>query len=121
MSLHNKNIGKIGEEIALQYLLQKGYILLKQNFTTHWGELDLILKKGNTVVFVEVKTRVGALKGKPYEAVNIQKLSHLKRPIQFFLLDKQYKDYKYSLDVISITLNAQLLQEDFKHFQNVDF
>jgi putative endonuclease len=121
MTLHNKTIGKIGEDIALHYLLDKGYTLLKQNYTSHWGEVDLIMQKENKVVFIEVKTKVGNLKGKPYDAVTPAKLHHLQRPIQYFLLDRKYKDFKYALDIISITLNTQLVKEDLKHFENIEF
>jgi putative endonuclease len=121
MSLHNKNIGRIGEEMARHYLQDHGYILLKQNFTTHWGELDLIMQKENKIIFVEVKTKIGDIRGKPYDAITPAKLFHLKRPIQYFLMDKKYKDFKYALDVISVTLNSQLLKENLQHFQNIEF
>ena len=121
MSLHNKNIGKIGEDMALHYLLSKGYILLKQNYTSRWGELDLIMQKDNKLIFVEVKTKIGNLMGKPHEAITLSKLFHLKRPIQFFLMDRKYKDFKYALDVVSVTLDAQLQQQNIQHFENIEF
>ncbi len=45
MSLYNKNIGKIGEEIATSYLKEKGFNIIDRHFTTHWGELDIVAKK----------------------------------------------------------------------------
>jgi putative endonuclease len=55
----NKRIGDRGEEIALRYLLRKGYSLVERNYRTRYGELDLILRHENTLVFVEVKLRRG--------------------------------------------------------------
>jgi len=115
----NKNIGKIGEKIALSYLKEKGYKLLKKNFYCRWGEIDLILKNDNKIVFVEVKTRVGDKKGKPYEAINFYKINGLKRAIYFYLLKKKYFQYKLSLEVISIILNSDLSLKEIKHFSEV--
>lgn len=120
MSLHRQHIGKIGEATACDYLLTQGYSLIQQNYHSKWGELDIICQKDKTIIFVEVKTKVGTLKGKPYEAITASKLSHLKRPIQYFLLDIKYKDFKYRLDVISIVLDTQNQVEELKHFENVE-
>ena len=118
---HNINIGKTGETIAKQYLNKKGYQILRQNFYTHWGEIDIIGKKDNTVTFFEVKTRTGESKGKPYDSVNAAKIAKLHRSIQYFLLQNNYKNYKLSLDVISIILNSDLKVKNITHFINVTY
>jgi len=116
---HNINIGKTGETIAKQYLNKKGYQILQQNFYCHWGEIDIIAKKDNTITFFEVKTRIGESKGKPYDSVNAAKLTKLHRAIQYFLLQNNYKNYKLSLDVISILLNEDLSIKKIVHYENV--
>jgi putative endonuclease len=55
--IDKKKEGKKGEEIAYLFYKKKGYKLLDRNFSSPWGEIDLIFKKGNLVVFVEVKRR----------------------------------------------------------------
>ena len=57
--MNKRDIGNEGEKIALDYLLNKGYESIKQNFYTRWGEIDLIVfdSKSRELVFVEVKTR----------------------------------------------------------------
>jgi len=114
-----KLVGKIGEEMALSYLKEKGYQLLEKNFYCRWGEIDLIFKKEDKIIFVEVKTRVGDKKGKPYEAVNFYKIKDLKRAINFYLLKKNYVQYKLSLEIVSVVLNSDLSLKEIKHFSEV--
>lgn len=54
---YRKNLGNWGENLALEYLTDKGYELLERNFHSRYGELDLIMRLGNVPVAVEVKTR----------------------------------------------------------------
>jgi len=111
-----QSIGRIGEKIALFYLKEKGYKLLEKNFHCRWGEIDLIFKKDDKIIFVEVKTRIGDKKGKPYEAVNFYKIKYLKRAINFYLLKKKYFQYKLSLEIVSVILNSDLSLKEIKHF-----
>ena len=116
---NNLDIGKIGENLAQEFLQKKGYEILKQNFHTRWGEIDIIALKETKLSFFEVKTRRNESFGKPFEAVNSTKVRRLMRPIQYFLLQNNYKNYKLSLDVISIVLNSDLTVKSLKHFENV--
>lgn len=120
MTQTNQDTGRQGETAAVNYLHKIGYRILKQNYHTHWGEIDIIAIKNKTVTFVEVKARVGTALGKPYEAVNKYKIQRLMRPIKLYLLQNNYKDYKLSLDVISIVLNVDHTIKEFKHFINVN-
>jgi len=118
-SSSKKIIGKIGEKIALQYLQNKGYQFIEKNFYCRFGEIDLIFKKNEKIIFVEVKTRIGEKKGKPYEAINFYKLQDLKRAINFYLLKKNYFHYKLSLEVVSVILNSDLSLKEIKHFSEL--
>lgn len=104
MSQYPRNIGKIGEHKASIYLKQNGFSIIKKNFRSYGGEIDIIAKKAKTVYFIEVKTRTNIDKGYPYESVNRQKIFHMKKASSFFLLKSPYKDYKLKLGVISIIL-----------------
>lgn len=119
MTRYQKDVGHRGEIEAIIYLHKKGYQILEQNFYTRWGEIDIVAKKNKTITFFEVKTRIGNSKGKPYESVNAGKIRRLYRPIQYFLLQKNLKDYKLSLDVMSIELNIDLTVKNVKHFEKV--
>lgn len=118
--MKNKIIGSLGERIAADYLLKKGYKILTHNFFTKYGELDIIGVLNNTLVFFEVKTRIGIKKGQPYESVNYYKLKHLKRAIDYFLLTKGFKDYKLRLDVLTVLLEQDNKIKEIKHFENVE-
>lgn len=124
MSFDTKHIGSIGEQLASDYLAEKGYSLIARNVTSRWGELDIIAKHGSRVVFVEVKTRVGTSKGKPYEAVGYHKLQHLMRSAQYYLKAHPFPDCSYAIDVISIVLTYDSLSASYrilelKHYENI--
>jgi putative endonuclease len=74
-SLKNRSSGAWGEELALRYLTRQGYTLVERNYRTRYGELDLVVRHGTTLVFVEVKLRRGTGFGDPLEAV-----THANRP-----------------------------------------
>jgi putative endonuclease len=63
--LSNRPSGAWGEELALRYLTRRGYVLIERNYRTRYGELDLILRQGNTIAFVEVKLPQGPALGIP--------------------------------------------------------
>ncbi len=121
MSHYRKDIGELGEQIGLTYLQDHGFLVIDKNFTTHWGELDLIARKGKTIYFVEVKTKIGDSKGKPYESVTYRKRQNLKRSINLYLLKNDFKTYKLSLSVLSIELHSDKTVKEIIFFESVDF
>ena len=68
-----KNIGKIGEEAATNYLKEKGYKIQERNYRTSFGEIDIICRHKDSIIFVEVKTRRSDRYGCPEEAINTNK------------------------------------------------
>lgn len=79
MKKDNKRTGNRGEELASEYLVKKGFIIEERNFHTRFGELDIVGWDGETLVFVEVKTKIGHDFGEPEEMVNKKKLGQVKR------------------------------------------
>lgn len=118
MSQYQKNLGKIGEEKAVSFLKKQGFSIIRKNFQTRLGEIDIIAKKDSSIHFIEVKTRTSDKKGQPYEAVNKRKINHLKKAAQFFLLKSNLKNYKLKIDVISIIIKDN--NEELKFFENID-
>ena len=98
----NKKIGLLGEELALQHCLDNGYELIEKNWTVGHKEIDIILKKEDIYIFVEVKTRTNLKMGMPESAISYTKIKNVTEASQVFLIDKQYKDIRF--DVISIIL-----------------
>ena len=80
--------GDIGEEVAFSYLEKHGYKILERNYSTKFGEIDIIAKKGKTVVFVEVKTRRDALESDLYPERNVdwRKQGKLIRTAEYYLI-----------------------------------
>ncbi|MCX8030290.1 MAG: YraN family protein [Thermodesulfovibrionales bacterium] len=107
-------IGNRGENIAANYLREKGYLLLHRNYLTPYGEVDIIAKENNTLVFVEVKTRKRMTFGNPYESVTLKKQAKLKNIALFYLKNIQ-ELYQVRFDVISIKFeNGQTKIEHIK-------
>ena len=75
----------IGEKIAQDYLQKKGYKILKTNYYTRRGEIDIIAQNNKCIIFVEVKTRTNNHYGTPAMAVNFDKKQHIKTSAKIFL------------------------------------
>lgn len=96
-------MGSLGEEDARKYLQKnKGFKFIARNFRTQWGELDLIMEEGKTVVFVEVKARVTPSLGSPLEYIDPTKIRHLKKAIDFYLSRKEWEDRSCRLDAVGL-------------------
>lgn len=96
-----KDLGIKGENIAVNFLTKKGYSILQRNFKSPFGEIDIIARDGDTIVFIEVKTRRDDIFGYPFEAVTKRKIHKLKNSALFYL-KKQRKESPARFDVLSI-------------------
>ena len=74
---YKKTLGQEGEKIAIKYLQRLGYTIIEQNFRCKSGEIDIIAKEDNQIIFIEVKTRTSNRYGEPIEAVNRIKQKHI--------------------------------------------
>jgi putative endonuclease len=100
----NKQIGKLGEDIASKHILNNGYTLLERNFRSKNGEIDIIAKDGKFLVFIEVKTRKGIKFGYPREAVDWFKQNKIKSIAGLYLAKKKLWDSNIRFDVVEILL-----------------
>ena len=111
----NKIIGKYGEDIAKDFLIKKGYEILKMNYRySRVAEIDIIAAKKDVLHFVEVKTRTQNYFGKPLEAITPNKLKQIYScAIQY--VNSSKKRYKsYQIDAIGIELeNKEVKKIDF--------
>jgi len=114
MSKHNK-IGIKGEEIAADFLLNKGYIILHRNWRSGKREIDLIAFKDDIIAIIEIKTRSSQLFAFPEEAVNKKKQQFVKFAAADFLnTHPEYKNMRF--DIISILMNGDTVKE-IVHFE----
>lgn len=116
--LNNKEIGKIGEGIARSYLLGKGYLILETNYSTRYGEIDIIARDSQTVAFIEVKTRKKVNFGYPREAVNWHKQLKIKSMAEYYILSKKLKDIPMRFDVIEVLLDEDNNAKSVSIFKN---
>lgn len=111
-------IGRVGEDIACKFLIKNGYSIISTNFRTKIGEIDVIAKYKKSYIFVEVKTKIQDIKGKPYEHVTKSKLAKFKRVVTQYI-KKFAIDSPIRLDVISIELNYDQSVNTILHFENI--
>ena len=100
-------IGKVGENLAVQYLQELGYIIVERNFVAKQGEIDIVARDKEELVFIEVKTRTNNLFGKPIDAVNTPKQKHLISTVKYYLYSKHLENEFVRLDVIEIYLQEK--------------
>lgn len=103
--MNNKSTGKLGEDLATRFLEQSGYQVLARNYHTRYGELDIICRQNQSLVFVEVKARRNIRFGYPEEAITPRKIQHLKRAAWHYLEEKQTAYREIRFDVITILLD----------------
>lgn len=99
---HNKALGIRGEKAAVLFLKRLGYEILEQNWTCPAGEVDIIARDGETIVFCEVKTRSNLSKGLPAEAVTAKKRNRYERIAGWFLRDYDEVNIPVRFDVIGL-------------------
>ncbi|MBI4824271.1 MAG: YraN family protein [Nitrospirae bacterium] len=99
-----RQIGNKGEELAFHFLKKKGMKILNRNYRTPAGEIDIIAKDGNTLVFVEVKTRSGDLFGQPVEAISPKKKKTMERASLHYILKEKQEGRPARFDVVSIRI-----------------
>ena len=102
MSEPTKAIGRKGEDLAADLCREKKYRIIETNYRTPFGEIDIIAKDGDVIVFIEVKTRSGDGFGAPFEAVTYRKRQKIKKVAMGYL--KRFREeVPCRFDVISIS------------------
>ena len=96
------NIGLEGEAIALKYLRRKRYAILETRFRFLRGEIDIVARDGDTLVFVEVKMRTGGGYGRPEESVTSGKQRQIRKVAEGYLLLRRPGDVACRFDVVAI-------------------
>lgn len=115
MAYHNE-LGKLGEQIAAEFLVRKGYVILERNFVYQKAEIDIIAQKEKGIlVVVEVKTRNSSAFGNPQEFVSKGKVKLLVKAANEFVIQNKLQ-VEVQFDIISVLKNKYI--EKIEHFQN---
>ncbi|MBX4205368.1 MAG: YraN family protein [Candidatus Doudnabacteria bacterium] len=104
------NLGQLGETLVAETYLKLGFEVLDRNYKfahgRQMGELDLVVRKGNQVIFVEVKTRRGNKFGTPFDSVDIYKQRKLVKMVKLYLSVKRISpDINYRIDVAAVDID----------------
>lgn len=110
--MNKKEIGKQKEQQAVEFLQNKGYRILYQNYRTKIGEIDIVAKDNNTIVFIEVRSREYDTLGRPEESVNKRKQSKIAKVASLFLATYPDSYESVRFDVVAI------LKDKIVHIEN---
>ncbi|MCH8008815.1 MAG: YraN family protein [Chloroflexi bacterium] len=103
---HNQRLGTFGERVAIAHLEEKGYRIRETNFRVREGEIDIVAEYGDTLVFVEVKTRRGDAMGSAKESIGWRKAQSLLLAAQAYEERHEELPPGRRIDVIAIDLDA---------------
>jgi putative endonuclease len=104
MSMTGMRTGKRGEELAAAYLKDAGYRILERNFRCLFGEIDIVAEEGETLVFVEVKSRRSGTFGDPQLAVGREKQKKISRISLHYLAERRLCHRPARFDVVAVRL-----------------
>jgi putative endonuclease len=119
LELTRLSLARWGENVAWQELERQGYRLLVRNWRSPEGELDLVTQLGETIVFVEVKTRQSKRFGAPEDAVTPVKLRRLRTVAEAFLQAEGLQDSDWRVDVVAVECDAERRLARLEHFPDV--
>ena len=124
---HRKEIGRLGESIAAQFLVKKGFTIIAKNYRKPWGEIDIIAEKGGVVRFVEVKsvsrenlpdvTREMS-SYRPEEQIHPLKLRKIARTAEIYMNEKK-DSREYQIDAVGVFLNTKERKARCRLFEQV--
>ena len=102
-------LGRLGEDFAVEHLLRRGYEIVERNYRTRWGELDVVARDGDALVFCEVKARRAPVRATAsLEAVHAHKRTRLRKMAARWLIE--HRDHPYAaelrFDAIGVSVDA---------------
>jgi putative endonuclease len=96
--------GQKGETLAAAYLRQRGYEIVGTNWRCSRGEIDIIARAGETLVFVEVRTRHADTTAEAFESVSVRKQNRMQVAVHLYLAEHELENVTWRIDVIAIAL-----------------
>lgn len=102
-------MGTAYEQQAVDFLKQQGYEIVKQNYRCPFGEIDIIAKKDNSLIIIEVKYRTNNDCGDPLESVNYRKQKRISKSTLYYYMEQGYhENYPCRFDVVAIYGNGNI-------------
>lgn len=95
-------LGQVGEMLAAEYLIRRGYVMVERNYRCAAGEIDLVARDGRTLVFVEVRSRSSPDYGMPLEQIDFRKQCRLRRVAAFYLGERKSRCEALRFDAVGV-------------------
>lgn len=105
-------LGKQGEEFATGFLIKKGYKIKERNYKSTLGEIDIIALSGETIVFIEVKTRSSLKFGLPFEAVTKKKQHQISKTALHYMSKMKISETAARFDIVSVISKGQKMEAE---------
>lgn len=118
MKSSNRDTGRLAETLASKALIDKGYTILENNFSNRYGEIDIIAKDKDILVFVEVKAKKGVDFGLPEEMISPHKLRKVKNMALIYM---KGETLPCRIDVVAVVLSHESNLVRLTHYENVYF
>jgi len=100
--MFTKQGGNLGEDLACVYLKKQGYKILERNYYIRGGEIDIVAREKDSLVFVEVKTRWSHKYGLPVDSMTPWKIKYLLKAAKFYIQKINWGDKPYRLDFVGV-------------------
>ena len=122
-----QKVGKIGENVTRRFYEKQGFTVIAENYTRKWGEIDLVMRKGTSIHFVEVKSKVVEDQSlvnhsyQPEENVHFAKVKRLRRVIETFILQNEAlcNECEWQFDVACVFIRKDLTTARVKILEDV--
>jgi putative endonuclease len=124
MEKYRQKLGEYGEGLACQFLTKRGYVILDRNFSSRYGEIDIVAQhpeENDLICCLEVKTRISTDFGSPEDAITYNKIRRLHDTACSYFFQRRIENKFFRLDVISIVLDRENQKAKIKHLKSVGF
>jgi putative endonuclease len=115
---YKQRLGKWGEKVAANYLIEQGHQIIETNYRTPYGEIDLVTQQDDLTIFVEVKTRTTSTYGKPEESITHRKRTHMIKSAEYYIQNHDSINGLWRIDVIAIQRSTRKAIPEITHFKN---
>ena len=105
ITMERKQLGAIGEKLALAYIKKKSYKIIETNYRCHSGEIDIVARQKDCLVFVEVRTRSTTQYGTPEESLSSVKQKHMINSAYHYLQNHQKLPGNWRIDLVAVELD----------------
>ena len=119
LNLKRSETGLLGEKLAQNFLKKKGYRILENNYRCRYGEIDIVARQGQCLVFVEVRTKNNLKFGTPEESISFTKVQHMEQAAEYYVQEHRIEGLEWRIDLIAVELDANLCVQRIEQIENV--